>query len=367
MDPVPVGLLGCGTISDAYLRADDRFDAYDVVACADLELERARAKADEYGIRATDVDGLLADDAVELVVNLTPPAVHAETCEQALAAGKHVYVEKPLAASVDDAQVILRLADEARRLVGSAPDTFLGAGLQTARSVVDDGRLGDAVGATAVYVSGGHEGWHPNPELYYGPGGGPLFDMGSYYVTALVFLLGPAVRVTGSVSRTFDERTIGSGRRQGERIDVEVPTHEAATIDFADGTVASLQLSFDVPAESTLPPPVFELYGTEATLALPDPNRFDGPVRLKGVGESAPDPVPLTHDYTAGRGIGVADLASAIRTDWSPRTEAALARHVLEILAAVREASETGGHVALETTVDRPDPLPPAFPVELES
>lgn len=361
MEPVSVGVLGCGTISDAYLGASDRFDNYEIVACADLDEERARDAADEYDLQAHDPEGLREDDAVELVVNLTPPGVHAETCRQLLDAAKHVYVEKPLAAGVADAEAIRGAAAEAGLLVGSAPDTFLGAGLQTARSVIDDGAIGEPVGATAVWVSGGHEAWHPNPDLYYDEGGGPLFDMGPYYVTALVSLLGPVERVTGSVTRTHDRRTIGSGPRKGEQIDVAVPTHESGVVDFESGAVANVTTTFDAPGGSTLPDPAFEIYGTEGTLSLPDPNHFEGPVEIQRPGDD-PEEIPLTHEYTAGRGAGVADLAAAIRGDWDHRTSADLADHVLDVLAAVRESDERGEHVAVESTVDRPTPLPADFP-----
>ncbi|MFB6219733.1 MAG: Gfo/Idh/MocA family protein [Halobacteriaceae archaeon] len=364
MDPVSVGVLGCGKISDAYLGAGDRFDAYDIVACADLDADRAAAKAAEYGLDARHPGELRADDDIDLVVNLTPPAVHAETCRELLSASKHVYVEKPLAASAAEAEDIVAAAAEHGLLVGSAPDTFLGAGLQTCRSVIDRGAIGDPVGATAVWVSGGHESWHPDPDLYYERGGGPLFDMGPYYVTALVSLLGPARRVTGSVTRAADQRTITSEPRRGEVLDVEVPTHEAGVIDFEDGTVATVLTSFDAPAGSTLPSPAFEIYGTEGTLALPDPNHFEGPVAVQRPGADA-ETVALTHEYTAGRGAGVADLAAAIRGDWSHRTSADLAFHVLEVLEGVREASDRDAHVDIETDVDRPAPLPADFPAGL--
>lgn len=361
MDSVRTGVLGCGTISDAYFEADDRFDGFDIVACADLDAERARETADEYGLRACDPDELLDADDVELIVNLTPPSVHRETCRDVLRAGKHVYVEKPLAASFGDAEAILDTAAAEGVLVGSAPDTVLGAGLQTARSVIDGGRIGRPVGATAVWTSGGHESWHPSPDLYYQRGGGPLFDMGPYYVTALVSLLGPASRVTGSTARTFEQRTIASDPRRGETIDVEVPTHESGVIDFADGAVANVLTSFDAPGRSTFGSPAFEIYGTEGTLQLPDPNRFEGPVRIRSADGTTTDVEP-THEYTDGRGAGVADLAAAVRGDWSHRTSGALAEHVLEILGGIRDASDDGAHVSLETSVERPDPLPPTFP-----
>lgn len=364
MDPVQTGVLGCGTISDAYLDRNDRFDVYDIVACADIDTERAEEAAEEYGLQAYDPDGMLADDDVELVVNLTPPSVHLETCLDVLNAGKHVYVEKPLAASSEDGREIIETAAQRGLLVGSAPDTFLGAGMQTVRSVLDDGRVGEPVGATAVWASGGHESWHPAPDLYYQSGGGPLFDMGPYYVTALVSVLGPASRVSGSTARTHDQRTITSDPRDGETIDVEVPTHESGVVDFANGAVANVLTSFDTPGGSTFSSPAFEVYGTEGTLRLPNPNHFEGPVEVHPAdGES--EEVELTHEYTDGRGAGVADLAAAVRTDWSHRTNGALANHVLEILDGVRDASETGSHVPIETSIERPEPLPPTFPETL--
>lgn len=361
MNPVSVGVLGCGTISDAYFGAAGRFENYDIVACADVDTDRAQAKAEEYGLRAYDPEGLLVADSIELVVNLTPPSVHAETSRDLLTAGKHVYVEKPLAASLEEADDILETATSEGLLVGSAPDTFLGAGLQTARSVVDAGRIGEPIAATAIWASGGHESWHPHPDLYYRRGGGPIFDMGPYYVTALVSLLGPARRVTGSTARTFEERTISSEPRDGETIDVEVPTHEAGIVDFADGAVANLLMSFDTPGGTTFSSPAFELYGTEGTLRLPNPNGFEGPVVVHSPGGRV-DEIELTHEYTAGRGAGVADIAAAIRGDWTHRTNGALARHVLEILTGLREASIADAHVSIETSVDRPDALPQDFP-----
>ncbi|WP_050032996.1 Gfo/Idh/MocA family protein [Halorubrum halophilum] len=361
MEPLSVGVLGCGTISDAYFSSDDQFDCFEITACADLDSERSAAKADEYRITSYDTESLLESD-VEAVVNLTPPSVHAQTCEQLLDAGKHVYVEKPLAATVKDAKEIVSMADESDLLVGSAPDTFLGAGLQTCRSIIDSGRIGEPIGATAIWTSSGHESWHPNPDFYYAEGGGPLFDMGPYYVTALVSLLGSASRVTGSVKQTFSKRTITSEPRNGEEFDVEVPTHETGIIEFENGTIANLLMSFDVNGGSSLPEPTFEIYGTEGTLQLPDPNHFEGPVRVRDSNSDDFEAVELTHEYTAGRGAGVADLAYAINGDWEQRTSANLAYHVLTVLSGIRAASDEGKHVQIENDCERPEPLPPAFP-----
>ncbi|MFC4551148.1 MULTISPECIES: Gfo/Idh/MocA family protein [Halorussus] len=364
MDSFSVGVLGCGDISDAYLSSDDRFDCFEIVGCANRSRGPAEAKAEEYDVTAYDVDELLADPTVDAVVNLTSPGAHAETTLRALEAGKHVYSEKPLATDTGEARSILETATERDLLVGCAPDTILGAGLQTCRAVVDEGRIGEPLGATVVWASSGHETWHPNPDFFYEEGGGPLYDVGPYYVAALVSLLGPARRATGSTSRATDERTIESEPRRGETIDVEVPTHETGTVEFADGVTANLLFSFDTPGGSSFPAPAFEIYGTEGTLALPDPNRFDGPVRVSDRDTDGFEAVSSTHGYTAGRGVGIADLARAVRTDWDHRTTGALAYHVLEIAEGIRTAADRGEHVAIESDPGRPAAVPTAFPDE---
>jgi predicted dehydrogenase len=360
MDPLSVGLVGCGNISDRYLGNCASLDAVDIEVCADLDTARAEATAAEFDVETRSVEELFESDDVEAVLNLTPPSVHADVMTQALSAGKHVYTEKPLATEGVDAAEVLAVADERGLLVGAAPDTFLGAGLQTARSVLDSGRIGDPVGATALWTSPGHEHWHPDPDLYYDEGGGPGFDMGPYYVTALVALLGPARRVAGATARPHDQREIGSGPRAGESVDVSVPTHESAVADFG-GVPANLSFSFDVQA-STFPGPAFEIYGTEGTLALPDPNHFDGPVRVRSRTDDDWEAVPLTHDYTAGRGAGLVDLAYAVRTDWEQRTSGRLAGHVLDVLQGIRSSSEADAYAALDAEFDRPAALPESFP-----
>lgn len=355
-----VGIVGCGDISDAYLSSDGRFESYRIGACSSLDRAQAEEKAAKHGIDALAVDELLADPGIDIVVNLTPPDAHADVTLRAIEAGNHVYTEKPIAASVDASERILETAAERGLLVGSAPDTFLGAALQTCRSVLDEGRIGEPTGATVLWTSSGHESWHPNPDLFYREGGGPLFDIGPYYVSALVFLLGPASRVTGSVTRAREERTITSEPRRGETIPVDVPTHETGIVDFENGAVGTVTASFDVQG-SSLPSPGFEIYGTAGTLSVPDPNHFDGTVSVHERGEGWED-VPLTHDYTGGRGIGVADLASALDSDWEHRTSGRFAHHALEILEGTRRASAEGTHVPLDSTVERPSPLPRTFP-----
>ncbi|AEH36209.1 Gfo/Idh/MocA family protein [Halopiger xanaduensis] len=357
------GIVGCGTIADAYCEANDRFDSYRIAACADLERERAEATAAEYGLEARSVEDLLVDPDIDIAINLTPPTAHAGVILQALEADTHVYTEKPLATDLEDAEAVLETADERGLRVGSAPDTVLGAGLQTARAVLEAGRIGRPIGATANLVFGGHESWHPNPDLYYQEGGGPLFDMGPYYVGALIALLGPAERVTGATGRAFEERTIGSGPRAGESIDVEVPTHEVGVVTFENGAIANLQISFDAVGGTSGPSPLFELYGTEGTLQLPDPNDFDGAVRVRERGADEFETVRHTHDYTAGRGVGVADLARSLQNDdWEHRTSGRRAYHTLEIMAGVRTAAEREEHVRIESACERPAPLPETFP-----
>ncbi|NGM68522.1 Gfo/Idh/MocA family oxidoreductase [Natronolimnobius sp. AArcel1] len=356
-------VVGCGNIADAYFAAKDRFEDYEIVACGDLQQDLAEQKADEHGLEARPVADLVAGPDIDIVINLTPPSVHADVLVDALEAGNHVYTEKPLATTVADAERILEAAAETDKLVGSAPDTVLGAGIQSARAALESGRIGRPIGATAHWMTGGHEVWHPNPDLYYQEGGGPLFDMGPYYVGALITLLGSATTVTGAVGQAFDERTIGSGDRAGETIDVEVPTHEAGVVTFDNGAIANLQFSFDATGGSSGPFPLFEIYGTEGTLQVPDPNNFDGEVRVRNSSRDAFETLEHTHDYTAGRGAGVADLARAARDDdWSHRTSGQRALHGLEIMAGLRTAAEQESHVTLEHGCSQPAALPESFP-----
>ena len=351
-----VGVIGCGNISGIYLTNCRKLPGLELVACADLDIGRARAKAVEHGIRAATVDELLADPDIDLVINLTIPAVHAEVSMSALAAGKHVYTEKPLATRRADGAATLALAREKGLRVGSAPDTFLGGGLQTCRKLIDDGAIGEPVAAVAFMTGHGPEGWHPDPEFFYKPGAGPMFDMGPYYLTALVSLLGPIARVTGSARISFPERTIGSGPKQGQQIAVETPTHVAGVLDFAGGAVATIITSFDVWAANL---PRIEIYGSEGSLSVPDPNTFGGPVRIRLAKDKEWRDVPLTHGYTENsRGLGVADMASAIREDRPHRASGELAYHVLDVMAAFEEASTAGRHVAITSGPPRVAALP---------
>ena len=355
--PVKVGVIGCGKISGRYLETLSGFDVADVVACADLDVERAQARAKEFGVPvACTVEALLAREDIKLVVNLTIPAAHARVSLSALEAGKSVHSEKPLTVTREDGLNVLKVARAKGLRVGCAPDTSLGAGLQTCRQLIDEGAVGEPVGASAFMLCSGHEDWHPDPAFYYQAGGGPMFDMGPYYLTALVHLLGPVRRVTGSARITFPERTITSEPKRGETISVETPTHVAGVIDFAGGAVGTIVTSFDVQGVKR---DGIEIYGTEGTLRVPDPNGFGGPVRLKRAVDEAWRDVEVTRPYAADlRGMGVAELASAILAQRPHRASGELAYHVLDVMHAFLDASAQGSHVTIQSSCERPAPLP---------
>ncbi len=353
--PAQVGIIGCGNICDQYFKSCASFRDIEIVACADLLLERAEAKAAQYGVRALGVDELLSDPDISIVLNLTIPQAHAEVDLAALAAGKHVHSEKPLTLNASDGRRILAAASERGLRVGCAPDTFLGGGLQTSRKLIDDGWIGRPVAATAFMVGHGHEYRHPDPAFFYKAGGGPMLDMGPYYITALIHLLGPVTRVTGSSKITFPQRVITSKPKYGDVIDVDVTTHLASALDFANGVVATVVMSFDVWAHNL---PHIEIYGSEGSLVVPDPNRFGGPVLLRRAGAEAWSEIPLSHSAEVGRGIGVADMANAIRNGRAHRASGELALHALEVMLAVDEASACGRHMAIESSVARPELLP---------
>jgi len=353
-----VGVVGCGAISGTYFdRMINAFDILGVAACSDLDMDRARAKAEEFGVpKPCTTEELLADPDIAVVVNLTTPDAHASVSLAALEAGKSAYNEKPFAVTREDGRKLLETAKANGLLVGGAPDTFMGGGFQTCRKLIDDGAIGEPVAATAFMMCHGHESWHPNPEFYYKPGGGPMFDMGPYYLTALVSLIGPVRRVTGSTRITFPERTITSEPKNGTKIAVEVPTHVAGVMDFANGAIGTIVTSFDVWGANL---PCIEIYGTEATLAVPHPNGFGGTVRLRRAGDDDWREAPLTHGYLENfRGLGVADMAYALRSGRPHRAGGDLAYHVLDIMHAFEDASRQGAHVELESTCGRPAPLP---------
>lgn len=350
-----VGIIGAGNIFDQYIKGCRAFEILDVTTVADIDLERARSRGQQYDLKASSVEELLADPEIQIVVNLTVPAVHAEVTLAAFEAGKHVHQEKPFALTREDGQKMLKAAGDKGLLVGCAPDTFLGGGLQTCRKLIDDGWIGRPVAATAFMLGHGPEAWHPNPDFFYKFGGGPMFDMGPYYLTALVNLLGPVKRVTGSAQISFPERVATSEALYGHKIDVEVATHVAGVMDFASGAVGTIITSFDVWSHNL---PRIEIYGSEGSMSVPDPNTFRGPVLVRRAGAQEWNEVPLTHSDTVGRGIGVADMAYAIQTGRPLRASGQLAYHVLDLMQAFHDASNESKHVTVASTVERPAPLP---------
>ena len=354
-----IGIIGTGVISDAYMAAARHFPMLRMEACADARPEVAAKKAAEWGIRALSVEALLADPAIDIVLNLTTPAHHVPVGLAALAAGKHVYAEKPLAVTFADG---LRLAEAARGAglrIGSAPDTFLGGSHQTARAAIDRGEVGAILGGACFMMVPGHELWHPAPDFYYAPGGGPMLDMGPYYLTALVNMLGPVRAVTGAATRPRTTRTIGSGPRAGETFPVTVDSTLSAILDFASGAQVTITTSFDTWAHGHNH---IELYGETGSLIVPDPNRFDGTVR-RAIRKEGWQDLPTNHGYAEGnwRIIGLADMAQAILTDRPHRANLDLALHVLEIMTAVQESADQGRRITLAHPAERPAALRPGL------
>ena len=355
--PIRVGIVGAGFISAAYLKAAKNFPELAMVSCADAWQANAEKRGEEFGLQVQGVDELLQDKAIDLVLNLTTPQSHVPVSSRALEAGKHVYSEKPLALSRKEAEGLSQTALQHKVRLGCAPDTFLGGGQQTARKLIDDGAIGRPLGGTAFVLTPGPEGWHPSPEFYYQTGGGPVFDMGPYYITALVNLLGPVTRVTSIAKRSFAERLFGAGPRKGEKFPVEIFTHFNALVEFGQGAIISFHASFDVQGHSHLP---IEIYGTEGSLQIPDPNFFGGQVRLLEKGNRWVD-VPLTHGFNDGnyRILGVAEMASAIRTNRPHRASDQMALHTVEVMEAIVAGGESGKPVAISSQCERPRALQP--------
>jgi predicted dehydrogenase len=336
---IKVGLIGCGNISGAYLKRLPMFENLEVAACADLDAARAKAKAAEFNVpKACSVRKLLADPEIGIVVNLTVPLAHAKVSLAALKAGKSVYSEKPLGVRRKEGKRLLDLAAEKGLRIGGAPDTFMGAGLQTCRKAIDDGLIGTPVAAMAFMLGHGPEAWHPNPAFFYEFGGGPMFDVGPYYVTALINLLGPIKRVAACTRISFPERTIGSGPFKGQAIHVETPTHIAGTMEFTSGAIATLVTSFDVWASKA---PRIEIFGSEGTLSCPDPNIFGGEVLLRRAADKDWTPLPLSHVYS---------------DNW--RSLGELAYHVLDVMQSFLDSGAKGRHISPASTCERPAALP---------
>ncbi|PRY13616.1 Gfo/Idh/MocA family protein [Kineococcus rhizosphaerae] len=361
MNQTGIGIVGCGNISGAYFRGLTRFDDLRVVGCTDLDEGLGRAAQERYGVPfvATAAE-IAARDDVQVLVNLTPPLAHEDVIARLIATGKHVFTEKPLTASFATAAPLVAAARDAGTILASAPDTFLGAAGQTARAAVDDGLVGDVIGVTAFVTHSKAELWHPDPSFLFTRGGGPALDMGPYHLAALVNLLGPVRSVYATSRLGAPTRTVTAPGRRVETIDVTIPTHSSAVLEFGSGTLGTVMASFDVWDHEL---PFAELYGTRGTLSLPDPNHYDGVVRFRAHEDTAwSDLPPVITGFTDGtdaddlplRGPGVADLAASL--DGAPlRVGADFALHVLEVLDALALGTD-GVRRELTTTCTRPEP-----------
>ena len=369
-----VGVIGCGMISEIYLKNMTATfgDLLEVAACADIDSETAAKRTEQFGLGVKMVDELLSDSEIELIVNLTIPAAHYEINKKGLLAGKHVYCEKPLAETMEQGMELLQIAQEQKLSIAAAPDTFLGAGLQTCRDIIDSGKIGDLVGAFGFMLSKGPETFHPNPAFFYQSGGGPLLDMGPYYFTALTSLLGPAARVTGISKSQTPSRKVKNP--DSSHYNAEFPcvadSFSAALVEFECGVIANVTTTWDMPFpywESGLP--LMTVQGTKGTLMLPDPNTFcgitpslfapePGKFVLLRQGVDAPQEAPVKDGFIQNsRGLGVADMAFAIRTGGTPSINGAQSLHVLEIMLGVLEASQTNQTYHMKTTMERPAAL----------
>lgn len=367
-----IGIIGCGNISEAYLRLAKGFGNVEIVAVADIMPAAAKARAEQFSVRAMTVDGLLKDDGIDAVVNLTVPDVHYSVTKSILSAGKHAYTEKPLALNARDASKLVADADKRGLKLGSAPDTFLGAGAQTARRLLDKGTIGRVIGGTAYVMSHGMEHWHPNPNFFFQPGAGPIFDVGVYYITTLVSLLGEVKRVAAMASKGFEERTVtAAGPQKGQRVKVTTPTNINAILTFANGAQVTLGASWDVWRHGHQNP--IELYGADGSMLVPDPNFFAGKIAYSDKGgeytevDTADGPFgaanwPWSGPFTRAnyRMLGVADLIDAAAKNREPRCSGRLAAHVVDVMEAILTSAAEKSFVKIRSTVERPAPLTPA-------
>jgi predicted dehydrogenase len=353
-DPAGVAVVGCGTISNQYLSNLARFPDVEVVFCADLDLSRAKAQAAAYDVPGYGtVAQALEHPGVDLVMNLTIPVAHAGVALAAISAGKHVWNEKPLTLTLEEGRRLLAAAREHRVRVGCAPDTVLGAGIQSARRLIDSGGIGTPLSALTLFQGPGPQGWHPAPEFLFATGAGPLFDMGPYYLSTLAVLFGPASRVGALARRASGIRTIGSGPRAGTEFSVDVPTYVAALVEYARGQAAQLLFSWDSPLARY---GFIEITGTEATLAIPDPNRFDGDLKVRRPGDADWTVIPSA-GAAAGRGSGVLDMVRAIAAGEPHRASGEIALHVLDVMAAAERSATTASFEPVQTTFAAPAPL----------
>ncbi|MEM7046842.1 MAG: Gfo/Idh/MocA family oxidoreductase [Pseudomonadota bacterium] len=357
-----IGIIGCGNICAAYFNLSRLFTDLQIVACADLRQQAAQDAANTYGVQALSVDDLLADPKIDIVVNLTIPAAHFAVSERALRVGKHVYSEKPLALDIGDGIKLRELAKEQGVMICCAPDTFLGGAPQHAREVIDQGQVGDITSGTCFVMSFGMEHWHPNPDFFYQKGGGPVLDIGPYYISLLIHLLGPIKRLAALANTPRKERTITSQPRAGERITVDTPTTLLALLEFASGATITLHASWDVWAHRHAP---VELYGSKGSLYLPDPNFFGGEILITDK-NNPPAPLPVrSHplglsnfgDHANYRTVGLADMARAIVDGREPRCSIDRALHCLDVMTGILQSAHSGGFVSMQTTCTRPAAL----------
>ncbi len=358
MKTVKIAMIGVGAISGIYLEnITNVFKEIELIGVCDLVRERAETAKEKYQIKKIyeTMEDAFADPEVDIVLNLTRPYEHFEVTKGALKAGKHVYSEKPLGATFEEGKALVALAEEKNLLLGGAPDTFLGSGIQTSRKLIDDGFIGEPIGAAAFMICRGHETWHPDPEFYYKSGGGPMMDMGPYYVTALVNLLGGVSGLTGLTKTSFDKRTITSQPKVGTVIDVEVPTYVTGILNFDNGAVGTIFTTFDAYYKQSAR---LEIYGSKGTLIVPDPNTFGGPIKLLRPEDGEFKEMPLLYDYKENsRGVGLADMAKALQEGRDYRASYKQTYHVLEILTSFEKSSKEGKFISLETSYNRGVPM----------
>ncbi|MDL2402842.1 Gfo/Idh/MocA family protein [Rhizobium mayense] len=363
--PMKVGIVGAGNISATYVATLHMFDFIRVKSIYDLYEGPAQKLAAQFGLQAVSLDAMLADPEIGLIINLTTPVSHYSISKKALLAGKHVYSEKPLGISMAEAEELMSIARASDLRLGCAPDTFLGGGHQLTRRLFDEGRIGKAVSATAMLLLPGHEHWHPNPAFFYGRGGGPMLDVGPYYVTNLIALLGPVREVFGAAKITRIERAVKTDPRRGETIKVLVPTHLTGVMEFHSGATITIATSFDVIKHKHNQ---IEIYGSEGSMVTPDPNNFSGKVEIFRDGGEAWEEIPVDHPYTEGvpghlglRGLGAAEMVDSLRAGRQHRVSSELAFHALEVMTAFERSAQSRKVVAIYSSCGRPDPIPRAI------
>lgn len=353
--PARVGVVGCGVISRHYAENAKAFGSFELVACADLDESQARGLAEEHDLDVAPVDELIGDPSIDIVLNLTPPAAHADVIRACLVAGKHVYTEKPLATDTTDAAELLAEAGRLGLRVGCAPDTFLGSPYQAGRALLDGGSIGEPLSVSAAMLVGGQEVWHPNPDIFFADGAGPLLDMGPYYLTAIVSLLGPVARVAGFASIRTRERTIEIGPRAGKRFAVATPSHTTATMELESGVTANLVASFETNGQYVCD---LEIHGTEGVIAFPDPNGFDGPLRMRRGREGWQDVPFAARGARDARGIGLHELVEAIAADRPERASGSLGLHVVDVARGILAAAAERRIVEIDSRADQPAAMP---------